>query len=342
MRIAMVAISAYVGVFYGCPTSLRAHDLPTDRTCTPPQERSYKPRHSGIGYEVLDAESQVCFVPDDQYKLLDEIVDEVRRNTSGKWSGDREAKLQRARDISRRIADTLTKRGFVLFVDTVTFSDALFARSKEGESERHIYDCDTGSLIYLTVGENLDLPISLVEITISQCEFSHYYVRWQIDENTALDWDTNDQAERSTPMNLPPHQGKSLRREQTLGYYRALRADLWERQGQYMRAIDDYRTAIKLYPDSALARNNFAWLIATVEFDGRRDLVKEALGEAQRAVVLVGTANNLDTLACVYALDGNFPQAIATEKEAINVDQNSSSLQRHLARFVEGLDCTGM
>lgn len=362
MRKAALIVGTFTGAYLlsaTCLCSSTASSLPTcgsfyngtpiasepdsaARPCPPHQPRSYKAKYTGLGYEVLDAESEACFVPDEQYMLLDDIIDEVKRSSSGVVANDRMAKLQQARDISRKIGETIRKRGFALFIDTVTFSDALHPRNKAGESERHIFDCDTGSLIYLTVAENLGLSVNLIDTTVSQGEFSHTYIRWQIDGSTAMNWDTNGEAECTTPANLPPQQGKPLGRNQALGYYRALRADLWERQAKYVKALEDYREAIKLYPESASARNNYAWLIATVDFEGRRNLIRDALEEARRAVNLVGNANHLDTLACVYALDRRFSEAIATERRAILLDEGSPSLRKHLNRFLAKQDCTGL
>src|SRR5579871_5289506 len=64
-----------------CGSSNRGPTAPksdaTDRTCDPKGERHYKPRHRGIGFEILDSESQACFVPDQEYQLLDNLVDAV-------------------------------------------------------------------------------------------------------------------------------------------------------------------------------------------------------------------------------------------------------------------------
>src|SRR4051812_13854303 len=48
------------------------------RACGRPQQRKYKPINRGIGFEILDMESEACFVPDEAYRLLDNVVDEVR------------------------------------------------------------------------------------------------------------------------------------------------------------------------------------------------------------------------------------------------------------------------
>jgi hypothetical protein len=55
------------------------------------------------------------------------------------------------------------------------------------------------------------------------------------------------------------------------------------------------------------------------------------------------TPNYLDTLACVYALMGNFPQAIKTQSEAVAEAQGNREFQERLSLFTlkPPKDCTG-
>jgi hypothetical protein len=41
----------------------------TNRPCDPHGQRHYVSRYKGIGFEILDSESQACFVPDQEYRL---------------------------------------------------------------------------------------------------------------------------------------------------------------------------------------------------------------------------------------------------------------------------------
>src|SRR5215207_6656170 len=50
------------------------------RKCGAAVSRTYTPRYRGLGFEILDSESQACFVPDQEYRLLDEVVDAVVKN----------------------------------------------------------------------------------------------------------------------------------------------------------------------------------------------------------------------------------------------------------------------
>jgi hypothetical protein len=55
-------------------------------------------------------------------------------------------------------------------------SDALIDRVDSNGSKRHIFDCDTGSFIFLTIAENLGAPVALVEIPLAGNN-DHNYVR---------------------------------------------------------------------------------------------------------------------------------------------------------------------
>src|SRR5688572_13420121 len=63
------------GRFYAGPFGSQA-DV-RNRKCGEAAPRNYTPKHRGIGFEVLDLESEACFVPDEMYRLLDHIVDVV-------------------------------------------------------------------------------------------------------------------------------------------------------------------------------------------------------------------------------------------------------------------------
>ena len=269
-----VPAAAYCGEMYAPPFASFSN-IGT-RKCAAAVERKYIPRYKGIGYEILDSESKACFVPDQACRLLDEIIDTVMKSVKYKPGlTNRQAKIEQARQISKKISDTLKERGFALHIPTETLSDALIERNLPGEPEQHVFDCDIGSFIFLTVAENLHAPVSLVDITLPSGS-GHNYIRWYIDGETSLDWDMNGQAECVTPLNPANYEGKSMSRNDSLGYALTLRALLWENQKLYESAISDYRAASKLYPQAPVSYNNFAWLIATKEVSDRKKFQQEA------------------------------------------------------------------
>jgi hypothetical protein len=318
------------------------------RTCGAPGPRNYTSKHRGIGFDILNLESEACFVPDASYRLLDDIVDTVVKRLSKanppanppQDSGD--ARVGQVLKVSQITGDVLAEKGFGLYIPTHTLGDALEPRNAAGEEPRHIIDCDASSFILLTVADSLSLPASLVEITLPGGS-GHNYVRWQVSPDTAVDWDTNGRAQCTTPTNIPSFQGKSMSRDQTLSYALTLRVPLWKSKGLFDRAVGDYREAIRLFPEHPYAYNNFAWLVATKDFQGRAGYKNEAVAAASKAVAINRTPDYLDTLACAYAFTGDFAQAAAMENEALAGEPSNKEFSERLKQFQASSpkDCTG-
>jgi tetratricopeptide (TPR) repeat protein len=311
------------------------------RKCPVASERQYKVRHRGIGFEILDSESEACFVPDQEYKTLDEIVDAVQQRVKFDPSiKEQSARLEQARLISKTISDVMAERGFALYIPTETLGDALLDRSGTQGPEKHVFDCDTGSFIFLTVAEVLGAPVALVDITLPSGA-GHNYVRWDFDSKNSMDWDMNGRSECVTPTGLPSYQGRSMSLLETLGYAYSLRAELWKNAGKYDRALMDFRQGMKLYSQGPISYNNFAWMIATRDIPDRKKLQVEAVSAAERAVAIDRTANYLDTLGCTYALGGDFDRASSIESEAVTKSHGKTEFQQNLDKFKAHKDCTG-
>lgn len=310
-----------------------------NRACDPNGKRLYAPRHRGIGFDILDSESQACFVPDQAYRLLDELIDSVQSKV--KYNHAATSPIDQARTISAIISATLLDKGFALYIDTETLGDALVDRNEVGESPRRIFDCDTGGFIFLTIGENLGVPVTMVEMPLPHSKNHHDFIRWLDGKNTLLEWDMNLRSQCKAPAGLTGFEGKSMSREETTAYALSLRPNLWGRQRMYDRALADINTSMILYEGSDVY-NNLAWLIATREVSNRNSLKDEALTAAQHAVEIFPSANYKDTLACVYALRGDFSAAIEIEKDALNETYDSEyDRHRKLFEMTPPRDCTG-
>ena len=273
------------------------------------------------------------------YQLLDDLIDTIQSRVS--YNPHAPTSVDQARAISRVISSTMREKGFALYIDTQTLSDALVDRNQAGEPSRRIFDCDTGSLIFLTIAENLGAPVAMVEMPLRSSKFHHNFVRWLEGTKTLLEWDMNLQSQCAVPPGLTGFEGKSMSREEEVGYALTLRPFLWERQKEYDQALTDFHTAMILYSGSDVY-NNLAWLIATRAVSNRSLLKDEALTAAEHAVELWPTANYKDTLACVFALRNDYQRAIRIESEAL-ADGPDSEYARHLGLFraSPAKDCTG-
>jgi hypothetical protein len=87
--------------------------------------------------------------------------------------------------------------------------------------------------------------------------------------------------------------------------------------GKFAEALQEYREAVRLYPNDAHALNNLAWRLAT---NPRLELRngREAVLFASKAVELTGQQQPIciRTLAAAYAQDGQFAKAVEMAKKA--------------------------
>ena len=113
-------------------------------------------------------------------------------------------------------------------------------------------------------------------------------------------------------------------------------ADLCAQQKLYPEAIQHYQQAIRLKPDSGAARNNLAWLLATAD-DKRYRNPSEALAQAQQAVRLSHWKEPtfIDTLAEALYANGQYQQAVETQKRALALDPGDKALQQHMAKYLK-------
>ena len=318
---------------YGDPADARPRPCQTGT-------RHYHPRNTGIGFRILDIESEACFVPDSSYALLDSVIDEtlaaIQTKGMNKANFDQSALVS----LNKLIGGILANHNFGLYVPTETLADALAARNSVGEAERHLIDCDTSSMIYLSIANNLKLHASLVEITLKSGA-GHNYVRWPLAGGGYLDWDTNGRAQCVTPTGLASYEGKAMSESQVFGYVYGMRGDQQVKSGNFAAAAADFRRSWSMYPESPKSTNNFAWLYATKLFPGRDDLKDEAISSAKRSVSIERSANNLDTYACVLAAAAQFSDAIAIAAEAIAIEGKEEFKER-LAMLKSGRDCIGV
>lgn len=92
----------------------------------------------------------------------------------------------------------------------------------------------------------------------------------------------------------------------------------WVKKGNLDQALEDFTRAIELEPSLVDAYNSKAWILATSSNEAYRKSA-DALELAKKAVEIKTDIDSLDTLAAAYAANGQFAEAIATQKEAIHL-----------------------
>ena len=114
------------------------------------------------------------------------------------------------------------------------------------------------------------------------------------------------------------------------------RADLLADIGRYAEAANEYKRAIELDDQLAHAYRSSAWLLATCPDDSIRNS-NMALEQAQQAIRLSNskTAISLDTLAAAQANAGDFPSAIASLEQAVEIsrDQERATYEIRLEMY---------
>lgn len=117
------------------------------------------------------------------------------------------------------------------------------------------------------------------------------------------------------------------------------RANAYLRLGNYSKAIADYKRCTEIQPGDVASKNNLALLLATCPDASQRD-PKAALRFALEINERTGWKEwtFLDTLANVYAANGDLARAVQWQSRAVDLapPQNRPSLQRKLDGYRAG------
>jgi Flp pilus assembly protein TadD len=98
---------------------------------------------------------------------------------------------------------------------------------------------------------------------------------------------------------------------------RAQVASTWVGQRKFQSAVQGYRAALALQPQSPEILNNLAWILATCpEADVRDGAEAVRLGERACELTRFKRTLMVGTLAAAYAESGRFAEAVATAQKA--------------------------
>jgi len=292
-------------------------------------KRPYEERAATIGHRILNEDRRAEDIPDAIFDRLDLVISRVKAEvTVGTVTT-----VEEARDVLRRVEDVVTAQNFVCSIPyflVTTFAVGLTTRGLDGrltsapenalrrshllahpdEQFSHV-DCDLSSLLYLCIGEALNLPLCMVEVP------EHNFVRWRLSPTVHLNWDTNFGFDKYTDVGYATRYGVSadqivngvyladMTSENVDGYFAFLRGLTFQGAGLIPDAISEYRSAVLRYGKSPSARNNIAWQYVSSRDAQAIVTPDEALGMATVACNLVRSDSYLDTLACVYAQNGD-------------------------------------
>jgi len=307
------------------------------------QDVAYRTKCTSIGHRILKEDQRAESVPNSIFKRLDTIILRVQNEITV----DNITTINEAKSILERIEQVVTTSNFVCSIPyylVQSFGDGLLPRKLD---ERLIYaaenelrrpyitahanemfshvDCDLSSLLYLCIAEALHIPLRMVELP------GHNFIRWRLNNYTHLNWDTNYGFNRFTDNEYAAHYGVKadqivngtylldLSTDNVEGYFSFVRGITFQSAKKFHESINEYRVAITKYPQSPAARNNIAWLFVSDKSVQQIVTKEEALELMLKACDIYRTDNSLDTLACVYAENGDFKSAITIETEAYSM-----------------------
>ena len=318
----------------------------------------YRSERMSIGQRILQEDDRAEPVPEIVFQRLDFVVEQVIKNVTGTVST-----IDEARAILQSIEKVITSMNFICSIPYYlvhSFSEGLFPRALDSQlvyapendlRRSHILmnkdknfshvDCDLSSLLYLCIGEALRIPLCMVEVP------QHNFVRWRLSETLCLNWDTNYGFNKFTDSEYASRYGvdpkhivngiylADLSVANVEGYFSFVRGITFQRANEYAKAIAEYRSAVRNYPQSPSSRNNIAWLFVSVRDAQQIVSNNEALQLMLKACDIDRSHNYLDTLACVYAESGDFASAIQIEAEAYHLHP-SPAYQEMIEAFQNG------
>jgi tetratricopeptide (TPR) repeat protein len=98
-------------------------------------------------------------------------------------------------------------------------------------------------------------------------------------------------------------------------------------QGQIREGVEEWQKVLEIQPENGNALNNLGWVLATAPDDSLRD-GSRAVRLAQQAVRISGGRIPivLRTLAAAYAENQQFPQAIETAQQGVELANKQGNL----------------
>jgi hypothetical protein len=151
----------------------------------------------------------------------------------------------------------------------------------------HIADCDVFSILYVSIGEVLGLPIRMVDLPEPPGGVGHNYVVWKLSDGSSVAWEAMSGTERASSARdedffwaAPKPLDRAiedrvfavpLSPEETLAYWYVIVGAVWNERGSHVRALASYRTAMQKHLFWPKARNELVWLRATAPDPAVRD-----------------------------------------------------------------------
>lgn len=315
-------------------------------------QRGYQARYATLAHRLLAIEKSAFNADtltesgyfDDKFRLLDNLADSVKRNITPMVPATGQISRPKAIQILTALDKLLLSNNFVVSIPVETLAEALDPKTPQQLSrlpyraaknfrrtdQLYTVDCDLGSILLISFGEILGIPLNLVEVP------SHNFFRCRLGDGTYLNWDFNSAtvysdddfragksptARQSFSRNEEVAAGylRDLSSTEVISYYEATVGNRFKTEKNYNQAEKMFQRAIKTNPDNQLALNNLSWLYLTVSVF-KDDMHYQAAYQLSSKVDGLNpyTIEYKDTYSCAFAAVGMFEQAVKTEKLARN------------------------
>jgi tetratricopeptide (TPR) repeat protein len=173
----------------------------------------------------------------------------------------------------------------------------------------HMVDCDIFSILYMAIGEALNLPISLVDTP------KHTFVSYSLPNGTYVYWEATTGIYKIVQNIIKP-----MSQSETIGYWHSIIGTILSNNGLYEKALEHYYISIEKGQNKLDFYNKTAWLLATCP-DPKVRNPQSALLICEKMIEIYPnlSANEFDTIAAVYAALNRWPEAINMQLKAISL-----------------------
>jgi len=338
----------------------------------PTAPASYVPRYHGIGQKFLDMEKGVGPVTPSEYAILDALLDEAKQRLqpipAELHAGDYDTF---AVNSLKTMDCILVRHGFVYpgvglvqllsdGLDPTNFTGIYYTKlirkphndgrqafiEKRNPGPFYVVDCDIASILYLSVGELMGYPLAMVDLP------GHNFIRWKRPDGTFIDFETMDGIQtdddyyvsgRGIPQSFVGKPGvlTTMTPAELIAYEYFGLGLSYSWKHDYPQTIQNYLKAISADATLNDSANNLSWFYAVNPEAKWRD-PKKAVAYGKQSTDILANGDTLDTLACAYALAGDFPNAIQTEQKAIDTGwtPQGSNLSDDMKTLVAHQQCT--
>jgi regulator of sirC expression with transglutaminase-like and TPR domain len=330
----------------------------------------YKPKYHTIAHRFLDLQARYMSVPDDSYRLLDDVITQAKASVhfdpNIRNPGER---IQQLQAVFNTIDAILIDKNFIFpaGVWTITLGESLAdhrlsdremqaalaqphnARRGDhmkahADEDFHQMACVPAAFLYMGIAEELGFELKLVDLP------KHMFVRAEIDKTHWINWDANrgrciTDHEYISGWGVEPWQIRDKIFMQSLSPVET-EAVMYSAVGTYLGcnmefrgpgpAIDCLRRALALNSRDICSLSQLAQdLLFRPDPDART--VDEAMDLAQAAVNLQpNEAYTHQSLAFAYAARGETTAAVNEMNRAVEIDPDDKDAPQVLREIQSG------